>query len=117
MAEISSYGYQSLRDYIQSNWKYIELQNELNNPVLRLSPSDTRVTWIHNAGEQILKLQIIVKGSDTDITYPVTFTKSLIFDVATGGNAYSEEPFTAFTIESDNDELTVIHSIEVPQVL
>lgn len=117
MAEVSSYGYQSIRNYIESSWKYIELQDELNNPVLRLSPSDLRVTWIHNAGEQTLKLQIIVKGSDTDITYPVTFGKSSIFDVATGGNAYSEESFTVFTIESDNDELTIIHSIEVPQVL
>ena len=117
MAEISNQGYQSLRDYIQSNWQYIELQDDTNTPILRLSPSDSRVTWTHLVGEQTLKLQIVVKGSDIDITYPVTFAKSLIFDVATGGSAYSEETFTPFTIESDQDELTVIHSIQVPQVV
>ncbi|MBY6273966.1 MAG: hypothetical protein CW346_17480 [Bacillaceae bacterium] len=116
MAEITSSAYQAIRDYIQQNWQYIELRDDLGNAILRLSPADSRVSWIHNAGDQVLKLQIVVKGSDADITKPQTFASSAIYDVATGGNAYSIESFTPFTIESDQDELTVIHSIEVPQV-
>lgn len=117
MAEITSVAYQNLRDYIQANWNYIELQDDTGTPILRLSPSDSRVTWTHNAGDQTLKLQIIVKGSDTDITKPKTFASSHIFNVATGGTSFSDEVFTAFTIETDQDELTVIHSIQVPQVV
>ncbi|MGV3266207.1 hypothetical protein [Cytobacillus pseudoceanisediminis] len=117
MAEITSAAYQNLRDYIKSNWKYIELQDDLGNIILRLSPSDSRVTWTHLAGESVLKLQVIIKGSDSDITAPKTFAKSVIYNVATGGTAFSEETFTAFTIESDQDELTVIHNISVPAVL
>ena len=116
MAEITSHAYQNLRDYIQSNWQYIELQDEQNNPILRLSPSDNRVSWIHNAGDQTLKLQIIIKGSDTDITLPTNYAKSLIFNVATGGQPLSEESFSPFTMESEQDELTVIHEIQVPQI-
>lgn len=117
MAEITSYAYQDLRDYIQSNWKYIELQNESGVAILRLSPTDSRCTWTHNAGDQTLKLQVVIKGSDTDITLPCTFAKSVIFNIATGGNAISEESFTPFTLESEQDELTVIHNIQVPQVV
>lgn len=117
MAEITSAAYQDLRDYIQSQWKYIELQNESGVAIIRLSPSDNRVTWSHAVNEQTLKLQIVVKGSDADINTPTTFAKSAIFDVATEGTPYSVETFTPFTIESDQDELTVIHSIQVPQVV
>lgn len=115
MAEITSAAYQDLRDYIQSTWKYIELQDESGVAIIRLSPSDNRVTY--TAEGQTLKLQVVVKGSDVDINTPTTFAKSAIFDVATGGTSYSVETFTPFTIESDQDELTVIHSIEVPQVV
>jgi len=116
MAEITSQAYQALRNYIQSNWKYIELRDDLGNAIVRLSPSDNRVTWTHNSGDQTLKLQVVIKGSDSDISKPKTFASSAIYDVATGGQAYSVESFTPFTIESDMDELTVIHEIQVPQV-
>ena len=38
MAEITQAAYQNLRDYIQVNWKYIELQDDLSNVIVRLSP-------------------------------------------------------------------------------
>ncbi|MEC1720610.1 hypothetical protein [Schinkia azotoformans] len=117
MAEITTSAYQSIRDYIQANWQYIELRDDLGTPILRLSPSDSRVTWTHLVGDQTLKLQIIVKGSDVDITLPKTFASSHIFNVATGGTSFSDETFTAFTMSSVDDELTVIHSIQVPQVI
>ncbi|AKS37684.1 hypothetical protein NP92_04240 [Anoxybacillus gonensis] len=115
MAEITSSAYQAIRDYIQANWQYIELRDDLGNPILRLSPSDSRVTSTIEG--QTVKLQIVVKGSDADITKPQTFASSAIYDVATGGQPYSIESFTSFTIESDMDELTVIHEIQVPQVV
>lgn len=114
MAEIRQEGYQALRDFIQSNWQYIELQDNLDSPVLRLSPTDEKVTWIHNAGESVLKLQIVVTG--LDVTLGTTISHSAIYDVATGGLPYSKETFTSFTFESDEDQLTVIHSIQVPSV-
>lgn len=115
MAEITSQAYDNLRNFIKTNWKYIELRNEIGTPIIRLSPSDSRVTSTLEG--QTVKLQMIVKGADSDIITPVTISSSAIYDIATGGNAYSIESFTPFTIESDQDELTVIHNIEVPQVI
>lgn len=116
MAEISQAGYQLLRGYIQSNWNYIELQDENNARVIRVSTADSRCTWTHTAGDRTLKLQLVISGSDTEITLPKTVTKSVIYNVATGGNAISTESFAPFTFESNEDELTVIHNIEVPKV-
>lgn len=115
MAEITASAYSDLRNYILSNWQYIELQDDLGTPIVRLSPSDSRVTSVIEGNN--VKITIVVKGSDTDIVAPKTFAKSVIFNVATGGTPFSTESFTAFTIEGDQDQLTVIHNIEVPQVI
>lgn len=117
MAEIKEDGYKALRTFIQANWKHIELQDGLGTPIVRLSPTDPRVTWTHLPADKVLKLQIVIKGNDAGITAPKTFAKSAIFDVATGGVAYSIEDFTPFTIEGADDELTVVHSIQVPQTV
>ncbi|BDH63317.1 hypothetical protein MTP04_34470 [Lysinibacillus sp. PLM2] len=116
MAEIKQEGYQTIRDFIQENWQYIELKDDTGVAVLRLSPSDARVSWTHTADSQSLELQVIVTGADVDITLPQTFASSSIYDVAVGGSAYSEEPFTPFTMEGTGDQLTVKHQIQVPVI-
>ncbi|MDD2288027.1 MAG: hypothetical protein PHY55_04250 [Bacteroidales bacterium] len=119
MAEVNASAYQDLRDYIQANWNYIELQDEAGNPIIRKDITDARVTWNHLAGAQTLELKFVVTGSDVDISslLPLTFAKSAIFKVATGDTAFSTETFTSFTISSAEDQLTIIHKIEVPQVI
>lgn len=114
--EINSAGYQSIREYIQSNWKFIELRNDSGVAVLRLDTADNRVSWTHQTGSETLELTVVVKGADSDITLPQTFASSAIYSVATGGSAYSEESFTSFTMEGTGDELTVKHQIQVPKV-
>ena len=117
MAEITSSGYQSIRDFVESNWKYIELRSDANTPILRLGVGDPRVSWIHNEGAQTLELQIVVKGSDPEINLPMTFASSAIYSQASGGSAHSVETFSPFTMEATGDELTVIHQLEIPEVL
>ncbi|MBB6445632.1 hypothetical protein [Bacillus benzoevorans] len=114
MAEITASAYSDLRNYIQSNWQYLELQDDLGTAIIRLSPADSRVTSTIEGNN--VKITVVVKGSDSDITAPKTFAKSVIYKVATGGEPYSTESFTSFTIEGEQDELTVIHTISVPQV-
>lgn len=114
MAEISTAAYADLREYIHSNWQFIELQNETGTKIIRLSPSDSRVTSIIEGNN--IKITVVIKGSDIDITKPSTFAKSVVYKVATGGVSYSTESFTPFTIEGEQDELTVIHTIEVPKL-
>lgn len=117
MAEITTEAYQDLRDYIQTNWNYIALNNSGGTEILRLSPLDSRVSWVHVPSSAELQLQIIVKGSDTEIPLSTTIASSSIYKVASSGTAYSKESFNPFTFESENDELTVIHSIQVPQTV
>lgn len=116
MTEISLYAYEDLRNHIQSTWGFIELQDDTGAVIVRLDTSDARVAWVHVEGANELKLQVIVKGADTDIGLGKTFANSAIFNSAASTNAFSVESFTPFTIESEQDELTVVHSIQVPQI-
>lgn len=116
MAEITSTGYQSIRDFIEDDWTYIELRDGSGSAIIRIDVTDPRVSWTHSAGAQTLELTCIIKGSDSDITPPKTFQYSALYSVASGGSPHSVEEFTPFTIGAAEDELTVKHRIEVPQV-
>ena len=118
MAEIATKGYEDLRAYVEATWKYIELQNSSGTAIIRKDIGDARVTWNHTAGAQTLQLKFVVKGSDADLSglLPKTFAKSAIFKVATGGDSMTTETFTSFTMAVADDQLTVIHNIQVPQV-
>jgi hypothetical protein len=117
MAEITTSAYQDLRDYMQANWKYIELRDAVGTAVLRIDPTDPRVTWTHVPGAQTLELSVTIKGSDAGIVIPQAFASSAVYKVATAGDAYSVENFSSsFTIQAAEDELRVKHQIQVPQV-
>ncbi|MGA4517208.1 hypothetical protein ACPA0F_07960 [Solibacillus silvestris] len=117
MAEITQHGYQGLRSFIESNWKFIELKDTSGAKIVRLSPADPRVTWTHAPGAQTLELSIEVNGSDADITLPKTFASSAIYTGATGTDAVTAvEPFSNFEMTMAEDQITVRHRIQVPQV-
>lgn len=117
MSEINEYGYQKLREFIKSSWKYIELQDINGNAIIR-----KQVTVLnHSDGENIIKLQVVVKGNEigANETTPVTVAKMALYDVATGGNPIANKDFDSTditTLTQDADQLTVVHSIEVPQI-
>lgn len=121
MSEINNYGYQDLRDYIQANWNYLELRDAGGAAIVRLQVGvDSRVTWTHTVGAQILEITAVIKGSDSDISgsLPKTFASSAVYKVASAGNAFSAEAFTSsFTIATVDDQLTVKHRIQVPKVV
>ena len=115
--EIQITGYQSIRDFIQANWTWIELRAEGGSSILRLSTADSRVSWVHSPGSQKLQLQVHITGSDGDITLPTTIACSAIYDVGSGGSAYSVANIALTTLESPEDELYLTHEIQVPEAV
>lgn len=115
--EITNAGYQSLRDFVQSAWTFIELRDESGTAIVRLGVDDERVSWTHPENSQTLELRVVITGSDEEIELPSTFASSAIFTQASGGEELAKESFSAFTMEETGDELTVIHQLEIPQVV
>lgn len=117
MSEINEYGYQKLREFIKSSWKYIELQNKKGNAIIRKQATVLN----HTDGENIIKLQVVVNGNEigANEATPVTVAKMALYDVATGGKPIANKDFDVAdiaTLTQDVDQLTVVHSIEVPQI-
>lgn len=118
MAEITQTGYQGIRDFIEANWKFIELRNESGAKIVRLDTSDDRVNFTHVPGAQTLELSIVITGNDTEITLPTTFASSVIFTSAEGAEAVTAvEAFSPFEMTMEEDQITVRHRIEVPQTV
>lgn len=116
MADATSFAYEDLRTYIVNNWNYVELRDSLGNPALRISTSDTRVSWTHEPNSQTLELTIVIQGSNSDISLPQEFGQSAIYKTVAGGSPVSVENFPNFTMEGVGDQLTVKHRIEVPRI-
>ena len=118
MAEVTTAGYQDVRDYLEANWVYIELRDDADNPVMRLDTTDERVEWTHESEDQVLVLKVTLQGDDEDVTLPQKFEGSVIYKQAEGGDALTPvESFTIFEMAAEEDQLTVKHKLEVPQVV
>ena len=119
MTELTGAGYQSVRDNIQATWAYAEIRDNAGVAIIRIEGTDPRLTWTHVANAQTLKRQIIIKGSDADISslLPKTFGGMALYSVASGGEALASETYTNFTMESTSDQLTLVLNVEVPKVL
>lgn len=121
MSEISSAGYQTVRDWMtqSSAWGFHALCNGADVELLRVNiDTDTRSSWTHVSGSQTLEVTTVIKGSDSEISasLPVTFAKSKMYKTSSGGSVLSTETFSSITLTTVNDQITVKHQIEVPEV-
>jgi hypothetical protein len=123
MAELTSEGYQSLRDFavsattIPNEWDFIEIYDDTGSAVTRVSiTGDSRCQWTDVDGDAILKVEFDVTASDSDISYPVTLSSSAIWDSSSGGRQITAKELMAdATFNQGGDNVTVTHTVEIPQ--
>jgi hypothetical protein len=114
MAQINNYGYEKLRSYVLANWKYLEVQDSTGIPIKRFTVVDgLTITGTSTSTE--LEYKLVVTGDATFLSK--TVAKSVLFDIPTSGNAIATEVFTSFTFESVDDQLTIIHKLQIPQIV
>ena len=125
MAEILSSGYQTIRDFanssaaVPSQWDYIAVYDDTGSEVTRVSiVGDSRCQWLDVDGDNILKIEFDITGSDSDISLPVTLEKSAVWNDTSGngGTQITEkESFASATLNQSGDSVTVTHTIKIPQ--
>jgi hypothetical protein len=123
MSELTTAGYQTLRDYVNSSsttpspWDYIEIYDDTGNSITRVSiTGDTRCQWLDIDGDKVMKVEFDVTGVDSDITLPVTLQKSALWNSASGGSQCTEkEQFPDATFNQDGDNVTITHTVNLPQ--
>ncbi|MFJ8063311.1 hypothetical protein ACIQYS_01585 [Psychrobacillus sp. NPDC096426] len=114
MANINIYGYQKIREFVLANWKYLEVRKPDGTVLKRFSTADG-LTITGNGSTQEIEYKLVITG---DATFQgQTVGKSVLFDVATGGTAIATEIFTSFEFSSELDSLTILHKLQVPQIV
>lgn len=114
--EASEAGYQSIRDFIEDNWVYLSAIDENDEEVTRVGVSDDRFTWIHDAGDQVLEIELELSGSDADVPTPTTFEASEVFEVSSGGDGLGKDSWAQASVATDEDVVTIFHRIQVPEL-
>lgn len=125
MVEILTAGYQSIRDFVNSSatipneWDYIAVYDDTGSEVTRVSiTGDSRCQWLDADGDNVLKIEFDITGSDSDISLPVTLEQSAVWDdtSANSGNQISaKESFASATLNQSGDNVVVTHTINIPQ--
>ena len=114
MAQIKQYGYQKIREYVLSNWNYIEVQDSNGVAIKRFGIVDgLQITG--NATTQEIEYKLVLTGDATFLGK--TVGKSVLLEVASNGSPIATEVFTPFEFISEQDQLTIIHKIQIPQIV
>jgi hypothetical protein len=123
MSEFTDAGYQTLKDYLNSSvatpgeWDYIEIYDDTGSAVTRVSVTgDSRCQWLDIDGDNILKVEFDVTGSDGDIALPVTLSTCALWNASSGGSQVTvKESFADVTLNQNGDNVTITHTVKVPQ--
>lgn len=116
MAQISTEGYNDLKQYVSTTWKHIAVYNA-STELFRISTEDARVTMGSTVANP-LTITLVLEGSDAELTtLPKTVDAVGLFKAASLGNRMTaKEQFTPFTFEQDADKLTIEMKLEVPAI-
>lgn len=128
MAELTADGYTALRNGPPVDDWFLELRDELDDPVPIVDPGDTqmnrvsaadaRMTATDDGGNQTMVLELALTGVDVSpdvIVLPITVEAVVAYAADSGGNPLAVEALTPFVFGEDTDEATFTLRVEVPQ--
>lgn len=113
MSQVTNYAYNKIQNFLASNVTYLELQDESGTPIKRFSTLNG-LTINNDTSNQTITYEVTVSGDNNFLNK--TVSQSILYDVANGGEPIAIESFIPFTFESEEDELTIRHKIQVPQL-
>ena len=114
--EVTEDGYQDVRDHLEDIWEHLSLIDDDDEEVTRISISDERADWEHNAGDQVIEFRVDISGDDADIPHGTTFEASDLYRVSSGGDGRAKDNWSPSTIAGDEDGLTVFHRVQIPRL-
>jgi len=124
MSDFNTAGYDDLRDYVSSasGWSHIALVDDTGTEETRIDiANDSRASW-GDASSNPVTLTVTISGSDGDISTPVELSTSELHTgsgtttPAHGDNLQDANGNDANAIVGSGDDLTVEHTVELPQV-
>lgn len=115
LTDINIEAYIDIRDYITSNWTGIELLDDEDESIIKITTADNRLAWTTDDETNIIALTLTLTGSDAEIAslLPLTICKSRILK----GDVVMDEkvlPYENFILPLPTSQLNLTHQIEMP---
>lgn len=116
-ATITANGLLDLRQYVETNWSYIEIYDDVDAVIVRLPISDPRVTWVDDATTNPLRIEAVLTGSDADIDIGDKVYKAALFKEAAAGTAKVTATYDrVFEFLNDEDQVIVRIEVQIPSM-
>ncbi|RZN61933.1 MAG: hypothetical protein EF811_04015 [Methanonatronarchaeia archaeon] len=121
-AELLERGYEEIRkavnpDETHEDFNVLELVDDVDEPVVRLSDDDERVEVVSDPGENPYQLRISLSGDDAEVDLPETIAGGRFYCLDEDNEEVTEiGNFTVVTLEEDEDSVSVTGSIEIPEI-
>jgi len=124
MSDFNAAGYADLRAYVTSasGWSHIALVDDAGTEETRIDiANDSRASWGDSSTNPVT-LTVTITGGDSDISTPVELAESELHTgsgtttPAHGDQLTDANGNAANAIVGSNDELTVEHTVELPNV-
>lgn len=112
-------GYEELRQHAQSEWTWVALVDDAGSEVTRIDIlNDSRASWSSDYTTNPLEATITIHGGDADIDVaangPITLVRSESYESQSDTNRKGYDTFADVILETEDDELTLSHQIEIP---
>jgi len=118
--QFESFGNEDIRTYLQNNWNFIAVLDDAGTEQLRWEvDANANTTWSSGPGTNPLTAQLTITGQDiidAGGSLPVTLARTETYKSSSATTRTSTDTFTDATLEATNDELTITHDYEVPQI-
>lgn len=110
MSQVTQYGYDKIRQHIQSSFTFVNIANadgevkRFSNAAITYDSTDNKVVYA-----------ITVDNADGSLT-DITVNQANVFEDATSTDAIAGVTFSDFKFESTEDTLTLTIKINIPTV-
>jgi len=109
----NSVGYDDLRQYIMSTWRYADILDVNGNSLFRVDTHDSsRANWIVDGTD--LVLTVIIRGTDEGIILPVTIKGIALYKTPIGGKPLTNEQYIATTLQNAQEQAKITYRIKLP---
>jgi len=115
-------GETDLRQYIQNNWSYVALIDDIGDVVTRIDvENDSRAGWDNTYENKPIAAVMTIKGDDADIGADeigteITLTATQSRKTDTSSEILCEDSATDALLASGENEVVIYHRIQYPTI-
>ena len=114
---ITSDGFKEIREFVQTNWKYIEVKDENGNRLFVIDNTDPRISISPTGFESNpLEMNLFLRGTDSEISAGTKIGGAALLREIDLPSRVELSYLSPFEFQDPEDTLTIRISIQIPTI-